>query len=285
MRPPNTKMQKTKSLLQTSNYSQSGVALREPHFSFFKKQIPQFGSTEVIFENFLFTQGERREILFEISKNYQIHLHGVSSNIGSFDHLEPSFFVKLKELATKTSAPLISDHLCFTRIQNKSTFELLPIPKTKKMLEHVGSRINSIRDILGHDFCLENISYYFSYDVDEMSEVQFFAELYDKYQVKMLLDVNNLYVNAYNFRYSAQEFIKQLPDSIVAAYHLGGHENFESFLFDTHGKSIKNDVRDLYWIARSKFGDKPCFLERDELIPDNYLELENELRGILGEPG
>lgn len=265
------------------NIKHSGLSLRELHFDQFKSLSNFNFAFEVIFENYLFTQGERREILQDLAKNRFLHLHGVTSNIGSLDLLDEDFFQKLRILSRQTNAKLHSDHLCWTRINQKSTFELLPVPRTKNMIDHIGLRVKKISDNLGNDFFLENISSYFSYEIDEMPELEFMIELYNQHQVRFLLDVNNLYVNSKNFNFDANHFIENLPVKSVAAFHLGGHEDFGSFLFDTHSAPVIEPVKSLFLAAEKRFGEKPTFLERDENIPEDVQVLISELSNLTGQ--
>lgn len=262
------------------NSKNSGLSLREVHFNQFESASEFNQAFEVIFENYLFTEGERRERLKEFSKNRFLHLHGVSSNIGSPDEFDNLFFQELKKMGWQTGARLYSDHLCWTRLDEKSTYELLPVPRTRNMINHIGQRIEKIRDILGHDFILENISCYFGYEIDEMTELDFMCELYGQYKVNFLLDLNNLYVNSKNFNFDANHFIESLPVGSVSAFHLGGHEDFGSFLFDTHGTPIIDPVRDLFFAAEDRFGELPTFLERDENIPADINQLVSEISGM-----
>jgi uncharacterized protein (UPF0276 family) len=254
-----------------------GLCLRENHFAAFQGKTNQFKSFEVIFENYLFTEGERRDLLADFAKGHFVHLHGVATNIGSLDPLNQSTLRELRRLSNEVQAQILSDHLCFTRLNQLSSFELLPVPRTKKMLQHIGKRVSQIRDLVGQDFLLENISSYFEYEINEMSEIEFMLELHDKYQVRFLLDVNNLFVNSQNFRLSAQEQIEKLSPSMIGAYHLGGHEDLGSFLFDTHGTQVSPAVWSLYQKAIQCLGPHPTFLERDENIPADIRELEKEL--------
>lgn len=262
------------------NPKNSGLSLRETHFNQFES-APAFNlAFEVIFENYLFTEGERREKLQDFSRNRFLHLHGVTSNVGSPDALDENFFSQLRELGKKTKASLYSDHLCWTRLNQQSTFELLPIPRTQNMIQHVGERVSKIRDLLGFDFILENISSYFSYEIDEMSELEFMCELHNRYQIRFLLDLNNLYVNSKNFGFDANQFIQKIPVTAISAFHLGGHEDFGSFLFDTHGAPVVDSVKALYLKAENRFGEKPTFLERDENIPQEFDVLALELTDL-----
>jgi hypothetical protein len=258
----------------------SGVSLREPHFSIIRGRAHRIQAIEVVSENYLFTRGERRTLLQELSENFFIHLHGMTTNIGSSDELNLENLDRLKILARDTQAQLLSDHLCFTRIDGQSTFDLLPIPRTARMVDHVGRRLERIQERLGTEFLLENISSYFTYQMDEMSELEFMSELHKKYGAKYLLDVNNLFVSSKNLSYSATRFLEGLPRTSVAAYHLGGHEVVRGFLFDTHGAKVNGEVEHLFQLAVSKFGRHPVFLERDENIPHDIDDLEQEISQI-----
>lgn len=263
--------------------SLSGVSLRFEHLQSYLRRQSHFSALEVVFENYLYTSGERRRALLDLSRDYRVHLHGVSTNIGSTDRLDVAQLKKVRELARQTEAFLISDHLCFTRIGKKSTFELLPVPLTTKMIRHVGERLDKIRDSLKQDFLLENISSYFTYQLDEMDEATFMTELHKSYGANFLLDVNNIYVNSENFGFSPTDFIQRIPDTAVGAYHVAGHEEVRGFKFDTHGAPIPDTVKDLYQFAVRRFGQKPTFLERDENIPVDLSLLTRELRNVIGD--
>jgi len=254
-----------------------GLSLRETHFADFQAKANRHKAFEVIYENFLFTEGERRDLLRDLSRGQFVHLHGVSTNIGSSDELNLEKIKNLRKLAEETNARLLSDHLCFTRIDGKSTYELLPLPRTHAMVDHIGQRLQTLRDHLGQDFLLENVSSYFSYDINEMSEAEFMAELHEKYKARFLLDANNLFVNAQNFSFSVAEELRKLSPEMIGAYHLGGFEDFGSFLFDTHGAEVSAPVWQVFRECLQLFGARPVFLERDENIPDSLADLEKEL--------
>lgn len=267
-------------LTETPLVSICGVALRAPHYPYFLERKNRFRALEVGTENYLFTEGERRDALLDLARDHVIHLHGVSANLGSFDPLDTDYFKKLAELAEATSARLVSDHLCFTREGGKSTFELLPIPLTWRMVDHLGQRLEAIRDLLGCEFLVENISRYFTYKIDEIGEAEFLAALHERYGARILLDVNNVQVSAANLGFDARAYLESLPGNAVAAYHLGGYEIVEGFPFDTHGAAIAPEVRALFQAARARFGDHPTFLERDENLPVDAGALEDELASL-----
>ncbi|MFK8136881.1 MAG: DUF692 domain-containing protein [Bdellovibrionales bacterium] len=259
-----------------------GVAVREPHFSRFRDGENAFNSIEILTENFLFDHGERRNFLKELSGISFIHSHGTAANIGSTDPLDKKYFENLKRFIREFSVDLVSDHLCFTRQNQKSSFELLPVPMTLSMVDHIGRRVDQVRQMIGQDFLLENISRYFSYKLDEMDEVEFMAKLHDKHGVKFLLDVNNIYVSSRNLNLDWDAYLSGLPRNCVGGYHLGGFEMVEGFLFDTHGAKVVPEVSEIFAKSVDYFGFQPAFLERDSHIPEDLGELEIELSNLVG---
>jgi uncharacterized protein (UPF0276 family) len=258
-----------------------GVSLRAPHFSDYESGSNVFEAIEVLTENYLFTKGERREIFNRISASRLIHFHGVSLNIGSPDPLDSDFLKRLAEFTKPHPLKIISDHLCFTSIEGQNSFDLLPVPKTLKMASYVSDRFKSVSDVLGEEIALENISTYFNFHVDHFSEIDFINLLTDRFGVKLLLDVNNLFVSSQNLGFNPFDYLEAIPANSVVGYHVGGFEMVDEFHFDTHGAPVILEVKNLYKVAVQRFGHKPTFLERDENIPPTLGELEQELVGIL----
>lgn len=250
-----------------------GLSLREPNFSYLKSHSP-FGILEVIRENYDYHQGEKREELIEFSNLYSLHLHGVSLNIGGFDELDTASILAWKNLIKDTKPILVSDHLCFTRHNHKSSFDLLPFPFTKNMLLRITERIKRVEGILEHELVLENISTYFRYTMDEMREFEFLCELYEMSGVKYLLDLNNLLVNEYNHGTAAEEAIKALPPTAIAGFHLAGHSDQDTFYFDAHDSDVTMRVWNLFGMVVEKFGLLPTIIERDENIPAVEYQIE-----------
>ncbi|MFZ3229424.1 MAG: DUF692 domain-containing protein [Pseudobdellovibrio sp.] len=245
----------------------TGFGLRSNHLEDFLENKVTVDLFEVIGENYTITQGKELEQLVLISQNYQFHLHGVSGNIAGFDSLDRKHYLDFKKLADQTKPFLVSDHLCWNKSANKNTFELMPFPHTYEMVGHLAKRINEAQDILEYPLVLENVSSYFRFEVDEMTEIQFLYELRNRTNIQYLLDVNNLYVNSMNHKFEAETIFSSLDSNAVAGYHLAGHADFGTFLFDSHGTNIISEVWNLYKKSISYFGCQPTIIERDENIP------------------
>ena len=244
-----------------------GLSLRAANEdSIFLKEV-DFRIIEVISENYTYSRGVDREMLVDLSHDYKLHLHGVSLNIGGMDDLDKKTLNQLKSLQSETKASYISDHLCWTRHNQKSSFDLLPFPFTRKMIHHLKDRIHQVQDVLGYNFLLENISTYFRFKLDEMDEIDFLIELHESTGVNFLLDLNNLYVNQFNHGIDPYKLINSLSSSAVEFYHLAGYSNQGDFYFDAHDSKVPKSVWDLYSLAIRKFGMHPTIIERDENIP------------------
>lgn len=246
-----------------------GVGLRTsfyPHLE--NHQETRLDWFEVISENFMFSRGRPRHVLKQVSEHYPLSFHGVSLNIASHEDLDFVYLSALRALAEEFQPMLISDHLCWTGLSHNNLHNLLPIPYTEALLQHLIGRIEQVQDYLGRTFVLENLSAYLSFEADEYSEWEFLAELTRRTGCQLLLDINNLYVNSQNQGFVAQEFIDAIPSAAIAQYHLAGYSEMEGFLFDTHSRPVYPEVWELYRYTLQTKGIRPTLLEWDDDIPE-----------------
>ena len=203
-------------------------------------------------------------------------------SIGSIDPLDLGYLDGLKALADRVQPMWISDHLCFTGLRGLNMHDLLPLPYTGEALDHVAERVKRVQDHLGRRLVLENVSSYVTYAASELSEWEFIAELARRADCDILLDINNVYVSAFNHEFDAGEFLRAMPRERVRQFHLAGHTNKGSHIIDTHDHPVVPDVWALYAEAVKLFPGVPTMIERDADIPP-YEELLAELdvaRGI-----
>ena len=133
-----------------------------------------------------------------------------------------------------------------------------------------------MQDHLGRRLVLENVSSYVTYAASELSEWEFIAELAKRADCEILLDVNNVYVSAFNHEFDALAFLRAMPRERVRQFHLAGHTHKGSHIIDTHDDPIVPDVWTLYAEAVKLFPGVPTMIERDADIPP-YAELLAEL--------
>jgi uncharacterized protein (UPF0276 family) len=244
-----------------------GVGLRTVHYSHILETRPKVDFFEVLSENYMDTGGRPMWVLDQVAEAYPVVLHGVSMSIGSADPLDRDHLTKLKALARRTRALWVSDHLCWTGVAGRNTHDLLPMPLTEEALAHVVSRVKSVSEILERPLILENASTYAEFAASSMPEWEFFARLMDEADCGMLLDVNNVYVSAFNHGFDPKAYLDAIPPDRVAQYHLAGHTHKGTHIIDTHSDHVIDPVWDLYRHSVARTGNVSTLLEWDAEIP------------------
>ncbi|GAB4426553.1 MAG: hypothetical protein OHK0011_08140 [Turneriella sp.] len=253
-----------------------GLGLRTEHFNYLlKKPKTGIGWFEIITENFTDTGGAPLYVLEQLRKDYPIAFHGVSLSIGSVNGVSLRHLQRIRELSERIEPFQISDHFCFARFGDRQYHELLPLPRTQAMAERVISNISKVQEFLKRQLVLENISAYLEYPHNEMSEAEFINYVAAKSGCGVLLDINNVYVNAANFRYNARRAILSFDPKHVVQYHLAGFTDLDTHLFDTHAENVHAPVRQLFRETRHHLGERRFSVERDDKIP-TFKRLERE---------
>lgn len=219
-------------------------------------------------ENWMNIGGYWGNILKEVSEKYPITCHGLSLSIGSPDPLNWDFLKDIKAFIKQYNIQVYSEHLSYSQSSNAHLYDLLPIPFREDAVKHIVDRIKQVQDFLEIPIALENVSYYTPVAA-EMDEATFICAIVKESGCNLLLDVNNVYVNAFNHNYDPHEFINNLPLESVAYMHMAGHEQVEEdLIIDTHGQPIIKNVFDLYEWTLPKLNKVPVLLERDFNFPE-----------------
>lgn len=255
-----------------------GLGLRTQHIARILRDRPKVDWFEIISENFIDSGGKPRDNLNRIAQHYPLVMHGVSLSIGSMDALNFDYLKKIKQLAEDIDAQWISDHICWTGVNGLNTHDLLPVPFTEESLEHIADRVNQVQDFLGQNLVLENPSSYVDFECSEMSEEVFITRLVEKTGCGLLLDVNNVYVSSFNLDYDPLAYIRALPHENIVQLHIAGHQDNGSHLIDTHDHHVRDEVWELYRLAKKLCGGVSTLLEWDDKIPEfSVLQKELEL--------
>ncbi len=244
-----------------------GVGLRTVHFAHLLEQQPHVDWFEIISENYMDSQGRPRYVLEQLVERYRIVMHGVSLSIGSSDPINFDYLGKLKRLAGSVRAHWVSDHICWTGVAGKNTHDLLPMPFHEQSLAHVIQRIRIVQDVLERPLVLENPSSYLTFSHSTMPEWEFISRMADEADCGLLLDVNNVYVSAFNHDFDAFEFIRSLPHKRIVQVHLAGHTHCGTHLIDTHDGHVINPVWELYRTAHQLTGGVSPLLEWEAPTP------------------
>ena len=161
----------------------------------------------------------------------------------------------------------MSDHLCWSGVEGESLHDLLPLPFTEEAGRHVAERVQHVQAVLGRRILLENISTYVTYEHSTMPEWEFLTAVARRSGCGILLDLNNIYVNAYNHQFDPLTYLEHIPGELVGQFHLAGHTHCGTYLFDTHSAQVIDEVWALYRRALQRWGPVATLIEWDEDIP------------------
>ena len=245
----------------------AGIGLRAPHVQQVLAERPRIAWLEIHSENYYADGGPALATLDRIRTDYPLSLHGVGMSLGSTDPLDRAHLAKLGRLVARTEPALVSEHLCWSGVGGRHLNDLLPLPYTEEALAHVCARVVEVQDFLGRELAVENVSSYLAFADATIPEWEFVAAVAQQTGCKLLLDVNNIYVNAVNHGFDTDAYLAAMPPEAIVEIHLAGFDAAGACLIDTHGAPVHPDVWALYARALGRFGPRPTLIEWDTDIP------------------
>ncbi|MBS2026850.1 MAG: DUF692 domain-containing protein [Deltaproteobacteria bacterium] len=245
-----------------------GVGLRSVHYGEWLAGGPQVDWLEATTENFLQDGGRPLAVLEAVRRDRPIALHGVSLSLGASDPLNDALVKKLQALDERFQPAWISDHLCWGSLRGRYAHDLLPLPFTEEALDVVVARVKAVQEKLGRQILVENVSSYVQYAASALTEWEFLAELAQRADCGVLLDVNNIFVSSVNHGFDARAFLDGIPADRVGYFHLAGHKDCGTHLLDTHDAPVPDPVWALYQDAVRRFGPLATLIEWDEHVPE-----------------
>jgi len=244
-----------------------GIGLRQPHYREVFERPPALDFLEVHSENFFLDGGASMHALERARAAHPISLHGVGLALGSADVFAQAHLDKLKRLVDRVEPALVSEHLSWGSVATRHFNDLLPVPHTREVLGLLSERVDRVQTVLNRAILIENVSAYIAYRDEDLTETALLAELARRTGCGILLDINNLYVNAVNFGFDPLARLAELPPAIVGEMHLAGHATADGCLIDTHGTRVCAEVWALFDEACRRFGPKPTLIEWDTDLP------------------
>jgi uncharacterized protein len=224
---------------------------------------------EVSPENYLGRGGYYPSALERIAERYPILTHGLTLSLGAIAEPDPRYLSALRTELTRFNPPWHSDHLCFSSAGERVLHELLPLKFSKENVLRVAERARRVEAFLERPLAIENITYYVHPGEPEMTELAFLQGVLALSHAHLLLDVNNVYVNAQNHDFDPYAFIAALPLDRVVEIHVAGHRTLDSgLLLDTHGQAVADPVLELLEWTIERVGPVPVLLERDNHVPE-----------------
>jgi uncharacterized protein len=256
----------------------AGIGARQPHYAALIEAQPALPFVEVHSENFFADGGATLALLHDLRARYPVSLHGVGLGLGSAAGIDGWHLERLARLAQRIEPVRISDHACFARAPRSPggpvvhAADLLPIAFTEASLEILVRNVVQVQERLRRPIAVENLSAYVAYADDAIAEPAFFAQLYRRAGCLLLLDVNNLMVNALNAGAhdpvaACCAWIDALPPGSVAEIHLAGYAEAGDLVIDDHGSRVRPHVWQVYRHALQRLGHVPTLVEWDTDVP------------------
>ena len=254
-----------------------GIGLRQPHYAELLEARPELGFLEVHSENFFADGGAALAVLQQARERYPVSLHGVGLSLGSAVGLDPWHLERLERLVQRIEPARVSDHAAFARVvrpdgQVMHGSDLLPIAFTDAALDILCANVMQVQDRLRRPLLVENLSAYLAYDDDVLAEPEFFARLCARTGCGLLLDLNNLMVNALNSGSGealerCRAFVEAIPVDAVGEIHLAGYADAHGLVIEDHGSRVRADVWNLFDAAVRRLGPRPTLIEWDTDLP------------------
>ncbi len=268
-----------------------GIGWRHPHYAGLLETQPALDFIEVHSENFFAPGGAALAVLREGRARYPVSLHGVGLSLGSAAGMDPWHLDQLERLVQAIDPVRISDHASFARGTLPGEHgptpvhaaDLLPVPFSHEALDVMCANVQRVQERLRRPIAVENLSAYLRWQDADMRETQFLATLAQRTGCGLLVDVNNLYVNALNAQLLGEPgepldacrlWLDQMPGAVVAEIHLAGHIHCGDIVIDDHGSRVSAPVWTLYRHAIARFGAVPTLIEWDTGVPPLAVLLE-----------
>ena len=264
-----------------------GIGWRHPHYGELLEALPPIDFIEVHSENFFAEGGAALAVLRQGRAHYPVSLHGVGLALGSAVGIDEWHLDKLARLVEQIEPIRVSDHACFARGQVSGqtvhAADLLPIPFNAAALDVMCANVQRVQDRLKRQLLVENLSAYVSFESSDQTETVFLNALTQRTGCGLLIDVNNIYVNALNEQLAGRcpnpldacfKWIDAIAPVSVGELHLAGHINTGDMVVDDHGSRVCNAVWQIYRHAQTRFGNAPALIEWDTDIPPLSVLLE-----------
>ena len=264
-----------------------GIGWRHPHYAALLEQQPELGFIEVHSENFFAPGGAALAVLREGRDHYPVSLHGVGLSLGSAAGIDPWHLDRLAQLVQTIEPVRVSDHASFARGPDTHAADLLPVPLTRVALDAMCANVHRVQERLGRTIAVENLSAYVQWAGAEMLEPEFLNELARRTGCQLLVDVNNIFVNALNAQLrgetqdpveQCQHWLAAITPAHVAEMHIAGHVHCGDIVIDDHGSRVGDAVWGLYQHALQCFGAVPTLIEWDTDVPELDVLLDEAVR-------
>ena len=259
----------------------TGIGLRQPHYQPLLAAPAALAFVEVHSENFFALGGAALGVLKAARTHWPVSLHGVGLALGSAAGLDEGHLDRLAALVRRIDPVRVSDHAAFARAPRSRGGsvvhgnDLLPLAFTEAALDIMVANVQRVQERLARPILVENISAYLHWADDTMTEPEFFNALTRRSGCGLLLDVNNLVVNALNTgadeaqaAVAACDWVDAIRATTVGEIHLAGYDDSGGdIVIDDHGSRVHAPVWQVFRHAVRRLGPRPTLVEWDTALP------------------
>ena len=250
----------------------SASAIRSALAEWTRTNLTQFDVLEITVDHCLHGGEAKRGEILDLVGRIPLNAHGVGLSIGTDVPLDLEYLDQVAEIVALLKAPSYSEHLAFTRVPGRDLANLLPLPKTEAVAEMVIAKVRTVQERVGVPFLLENISYIFEWPNSRLTDAEFLSLICSETGAGLLLDVENLYLNATNHGFDPYRFLDDLPAGLVREVHMAGGITVDdgrldkAILADSHSHPIPEATLDLLDRVLDRHSPATIILERDDRL-------------------
>jgi len=249
-----------------------GIGYRSVIDDWTRQNLDRFDVLEITVDHCIFGGRTTRAAIFDLVDRIPLTAHGVGLSIGTDAPLDLAYLDEVAAVVERLKAPAYSEHLAFTRVPGRDLANLLPLPKTEQVAESVIAKVRTVQSRISVPFLLENITYVFEWPDSKLSDAEFLNLICRETGAGLLLDVENVFLNASNHRFDAYAFLDELSPGLVQEVHVAGGFTVADealrrpFLADSHSHPVPQEALDLLAYALVRHPPATVILERDERL-------------------
>jgi uncharacterized protein len=263
-----------------------GIGYRAAIDGWTRERLEHFDVLEITVDHCIGGSKTVRSAIFDLVGRIPLTAHGVGLSLGTDAPLDLAYLDRVAAIVERLRAPAYSEHLAFTRVPGRDTAALLPLPKTEEVAEAIVTKVRTVQERVPVPFLLENITYVFDWPDSKLSDAEFLTLICRETGVGLLLDIENVYLNASNHGFDACEFLDGLPAGVVREMHIAGGVTVSDnrlrrpLLADTHSHPVPEAALDLLEYALARHTPSVIILERDDRLDavDEIIEDLTQIR-------
>jgi len=249
-----------------------GVGYRSAIGEWTRDNLDRFDVLEITVDHCMAASRTLRSAIFDLVGRIPLTAHGVGLSLGTDAPLDLAYLDRVAEVVERLRAPAYSEHLAFTRVPGRDTAALLPLPKTEAVAESIVNKVRMVQARVPFPFLLENITYVFEWPDSKMSDAEFLNLICRETGAGLLLDVENVHLNATNHGFDPYAFLDGLRPGLVKEVHMAGGVTIRDKLFakpilaDSHSHPVPEEALDLLEYALARHAPSVIILERDDRL-------------------